>query len=52
LAGVSAKAHFIDPDFPPTDASIQHPSKGLGFDRLIQWRRPYEFMKVDPAQGL
>lgn len=27
-------------------------SKGPAFDRLIQWRRPKDFMEIDPSQNL
>ena len=52
LASLGTKANFIDPEFAPGDSSIQHPSKGLGFDRVIQWRRPQDFLVVDSNRGL
>jgi calpain-15 len=52
LASLGSQANFIDTDFAPNDNSIQHTSKGQAFDRVIQWRRPKEFMEVDPTRGL
>mmetsp|Transcript_3423 Transcript_3423/g.2406 ORF Transcript_3423/g.2406 Transcript_3423/m.2406 type:complete len:167 (-) Transcript_3423:715-1215(-) len=45
-------ANFIDIEFPPQDKSIQDPSKGPAFDRLIHWRRPKDFMEEDLNTGL
>ncbi|CDW86928.1 calpain family cysteine protease containing protein [Stylonychia lemnae] len=63
LLELGENANFIDVQFPPQEKSIQEqvkcilnndcsPSKGLAFDRVIQWRRPKEFMKYDTSKGL
>ena len=44
--------NFIDIDFLPTDSSINDPSQGQAFDRLVQWRRPRDFMVADPSKGV
>lgn len=44
--------NFIDVDFMPEEKSIQDPSKGQPFDRLVHWRRSREFMLPDPSKGL
>ena len=43
---------YIDVDFRPVDRSIFDPKKGQGFDRIVHWRRPRDFMHPDPAKGL
>jgi len=43
------KINFIDPEFPPTMASIEgHRGYKANIDSAIQWRRPKDFMKFDP----
>ncbi len=44
--------NYIDINFPPIDRSIQDPSKGQAFDRVVHWRRPRDFMLPDPSKGL
>ena len=48
-----ANLRFIDIDFPPLEKSVyDSPSMDSPFDTLIHWRRPEEFMRIDPGQGL
>lgn len=38
---------FIDTQFPPEDKSIFDPEKGEAFDKVVQWRRPKDFLDAD-----
>lgn len=46
------KIEFIDIEFPPLDCSIFKELNKEPFDQLLHWRRPYEFFRVDYAEGL
>lgn len=52
LKVMGSNANFIDIDFPPLDKSIQDPKLGPAFDRVVHWRRPKDFMEIDPSKGL
>ena len=44
--------NFIDIEFPPADSSLFPVGVRNPYKRKIVWKRPAEFMTVDPSQGL
>jgi len=42
---------FIDPLFPPCDDSLFEHEKS-GFDTVVNWRRPQDFVNPSPESGL
>lgn len=44
--------NFIDTTFLPHDNSVFDAANGQAFDRVIHWRRPRDFMLVDPRKEL
>lgn len=42
--------NFVDPEFPPNDESLQKGSNKNKIDTVVHWRRPQDFMYIDPKQ--
>jgi calpain-15 len=42
----------MDLEFEPVEANVYDSNVDSPFDVVIHWRRPYEFMKADFAEGL
>lgn len=43
--------NFVDVHFLPDDSAVFRQKNGEAFDRIIHWRRPRDFMLVDPRKG-
>jgi hypothetical protein len=46
------RVNFVDIEFIPADHSICDATQGKPFKENIVWKRPKEFMQVDPARGM
>jgi hypothetical protein len=47
-----ANVNFLDIEFPPVEASIYPASEGKPFNDPIVWKRPKDFMVIDPSKEL
>ena len=44
--------NFIDIEFPPCDSSLYPKGISYPYKAKIVWKRPKEFMEIDPSKGL